>query len=639
MSVTSELLDVLAHARRTSPFYADRIPHDLGSPAEAERLLVSLPLLSRRDIQQHGPRLWSREGASRDWRIVRTTGTTDEPVEVIVDEGSRRAEAAALAAHIDRCLGTPEWRERDVVHLTLHPGASSTALPSPWNGGARVVKWNLVWAWQRSDASFIDSLAHIDGHVVTAMPSVIELLCSRLAAAGGTVAPLLVVLSGQTVDAHIRDAVRQALGCRPTSLYTLAEAGIVGSECETTGGYHVEEPAAVVEIVDEAGRQVRPGIEGELVVTPLQNRAMPLVRYRTGDRATWSDRPCGCGRPVSLFFLVSGRRPSRLVTASGATINVVRFAKLLAGLSVSRIRVDQTEAGGARVSYEAERELGPADRSLLVGALHAALGPEAEVTIRRGDAAGAASELAPPRAHGSRAAEPAGPAPEELARWLRRELRDRPGLEAAVITGSFLDPEAAGAQSDIDLVLLVHGEVADAAWAPLAGRLRRTLPRLRINVADADRLSERSPLLACRLLREHHHVVGRLTQALVRWPSQANLRAAAAFWSDDAEAALWTRLTDPERSCRDPIGEARFASKYALDGLRYLYLASGCRETAARAVLELAAHDPPGCWLADVVEAFDVAREHRPPPEAGSGRSESYLEAALACARHVAARV
>ena len=348
MSAAPELLDLLDHARRTSPFYADRIPHDLGSAADAERLLAGIPLLSRQDIQRQGPRLWSTEGAGRgDWRVVRTTGTTDEPVEVIVDDRGRRTEAAALAAHIDRCLGTPDWRERDIIHLALHPGASSTALPSPWSAGARIVKWNLVWAWQRSDASFVDALSHIGGNVVTAMPSVIELLCSRLAATGRTVAPLLVVLSGQTVDAHVREAARQALGCRPTSLYTLAEAGIVASECEPTGGYHVEDPAAVVEIVDDkAGRYRRAARASS------SSRRCRTGRCRSSGTAPATARrgPTGHAAADEPQASSSSRQVGAQAASSpvGGDVDVGGFGKVLAGLSVNRIHVDQGEAGEAR---------------------------------------------------------------------------------------------------------------------------------------------------------------------------------------------------------------------------------------------------------------------------------------------------
>jgi phenylacetate-CoA ligase len=57
------------------------------------------------------------------------------------------------------------------------------------------------------------------------------------------------------------------------------------------------------------------GESGELVVTSLVNRAMPLIRYRIGDRASWptADSACGCGRTLPLLEGVEGRALDRLV--------------------------------------------------------------------------------------------------------------------------------------------------------------------------------------------------------------------------------------------------------------------------------------------------------------------------------------
>src|SRR5205823_8866489 len=56
-----------------------------------------------------------------------------------------------------------------------------------------------------------------------------------------------------------------------------------------------------------------PGREGELVLTTLTKRALPLVRYRTGDITTLSDAPCPCGRTSMRMARVRGRSDDMLV--------------------------------------------------------------------------------------------------------------------------------------------------------------------------------------------------------------------------------------------------------------------------------------------------------------------------------------
>jgi phenylacetate-coenzyme A ligase PaaK-like adenylate-forming protein len=633
------LADLLEHARTQTAYGSALLGPAAGAtPESAPGLLAGLPVLTRADLRREGFRLQARQGDTGTWRLLRTTGTTAEPAEVVLDAGARAAEALSLAAHVRRCLGSDDWRARDLLHLALHGGASSRAMPSPWHPQARVVKWNLLQAWQAGDDAFVRCLSHLDGRVVTALPSVAELLASRLTrTAPGRIRPLLVLLSGEALEAQTRARVAEAFGCPVSSLYTLAEAGIVGTECLTDGGYHVED-SVWVEILDDQGLPAPPGVEGDIVLTPLANRAMVLLRYRCGDRGCWLPQPCRCGRAAPCLRLSAGRRPARLLSAAGATVNVVRFAKLLAALEVERWHFHQDASGAAGIDYQAGRPLPPAAASVVASAVRAALGPQIEVRLRRVPSLEQApSRAEPPSGPASaRSAEPAGPDLGELVRWLRGELGEDPDLEAAVLTGSALDPEAATRFSDVDLVLLVRGDPGAPRWVEEARRLRLRVPRLAVTVDARYGLERRAPLLVCRLHCEQALVAGRLDESLLPWPVAADLRAAGRFWAQEAEAILWHRLTRPDPPGPDLAREAALAARHALDALRYRYLLRGARVTATREVLALAHGDADlEDVLVDVEELFDLAREHRPP--AGPEALARGLAAARGCVRAVAA--
>lgn len=287
------LAALLDFARRTVPFYGDRIPEHAGS-------LGAMPVLTRQDVHKAGPRLWSTEGDRSLWRRMRTTGTTGEPLEIVLDAGAQRQELVELERHLDRLLGPGvPWRTRDVVHLTLHRSSSTRSVPSPWHPDAVLVKWNLSQLWPLPDTAFRAALARLDGHIVTAMPSVMRLLTDRLC--GGDrppPSPLVVTLSGESSSAAMRDSLARHLSCAVTATYTLAEVGCAATLCAETDGYH---PTSTVlcEIV-----------QGELVVTSTINRAMPMIRYRTGDQAHWlPDTACGCQRPAVPATVGQARQP------------------------------------------------------------------------------------------------------------------------------------------------------------------------------------------------------------------------------------------------------------------------------------------------------------------------------------------
>lgn len=200
---------------------------------------------------------------------------------------------------------------------------------------SRVIKWNLLQTWQSTDVSFAESLTHLDGQIVTTMPSVAQLICQRLALSQTKIRPLLLSLSGEQVEPKVTHQVSSLLKCPVTSLYIATETGIIGKGCTNPGEYHVEERNVFLEIVDDENREVKPGCEGNILVTPLENYAMPLLRYRLGDRGNWCSEPCDCGQDTARFCLTNSRRLSRLIN-DGMAVNVVRFSKLFASLDIER---------------------------------------------------------------------------------------------------------------------------------------------------------------------------------------------------------------------------------------------------------------------------------------------------------------
>ena len=93
---------------------------------------------------------------------------------------------------------------------------------------------------------------------------------------------------------------------------------------------HVNTDCCVLEIVNEAGEPVPPGVEGHVIVTNLFNHTMPFIRYALGDLTAWISKGgercvCGSYRPTILaplgraddyFWLADGTRMSpRIVEA------------------------------------------------------------------------------------------------------------------------------------------------------------------------------------------------------------------------------------------------------------------------------------------------------------------------------------
>ncbi|MFF0623791.1 hypothetical protein [Streptomyces sp. NPDC004296] len=618
------LAELLEYSRRHVPHYQSLVPPGPVTGENAVAVLRRLPLLRRAAVRSERPRLWSAEGDARRWRRVHTTGTTGAPLEVVVDDAAQHAERAALLRHARRHLGGHSALA--ITHLTLHLASTSRASVPPDLPDVALVKWNLSRAWQLPDDEFRSVLGELRGKVITVMPSVMAALCDRLGPSSG-IAPRLVVLSGEQFTAGLRERIQETFECPVTALYTLAEAGIVAHECGESGTYHVEETGAFLEVVGERGDPLPPGVAGDVAVTPLVNRAMPLLRYVNGDKGVWVDGPCGCRRLGPRLELLAARTQHALVTGpNGHGVRRADLAKLSRqlDLSVSRIARDGDEVV---VEHHDPHPATDLQRTVLAAALRAFLG--ADLTVRTLRTASAPSAAGPPADPGP--VRPAFLPPGDIAAWARGVLRGRPGVQAAVLTGSTLDPAAVSRFSDIDVTVVIDDDPCQEQWYALAAAMNRHLATLRVNVTEAAGLA-RSPLVACRLLAEHRPVVGTLAEAGVTWPTTEALANEARFWAQNAESVLWTRLTAADRQRTDPVRDAWLASRFCLDALRYRFLCEGVRVTAARHVLlrapEFGVPDATG-----IRRAFAVGREHHPPPAPGSPEADGFLRAALACVR------
>ena len=63
----------------------------------------------------------------------------------------------------------------------------------------------------------------------------------------------------------------------------------------------------MIEVLDENGKPVPPGVYGEMCVTSWVWRSSPKIRFRTGDLIAVQTDPCKCGRTLARMMPVAGR--------------------------------------------------------------------------------------------------------------------------------------------------------------------------------------------------------------------------------------------------------------------------------------------------------------------------------------------
>src|SRR5207249_2460748 len=155
-----------------------------------------------------------------------------------------------------------------------------------------------------------------------------------------------VLSTGGTLLPAYREAVESVFGLGVVDYYGAGGEGFhLASQCEERGAYHVHIENSVVEILCE-GRPAREGETGEVVVTQLDNRAMPLIRYATQDVAVAApQKMCACGRGLPLLASIQGRVPDIVFAPDGSALVVHFFTILFEHLSgVKQFQIYQGRA-------------------------------------------------------------------------------------------------------------------------------------------------------------------------------------------------------------------------------------------------------------------------------------------------------
>jgi phenylacetate-CoA ligase len=126
-------------------------------------------------------------------------------------------------------------------------------------------------------------------------------------------------LGGEQVFPFQRQEIERYLGARPISAYGCSEMGAVAGECPH-GSMHIFAPHVHIEIF-HGDQPAPPGELGDLVLTTLSNRAMPLIRYRQGDMGALSPDPCPCGLPHPVLSQLKARAKDRFETPDGRFVH------------------------------------------------------------------------------------------------------------------------------------------------------------------------------------------------------------------------------------------------------------------------------------------------------------------------------
>jgi phenylacetate-coenzyme A ligase PaaK-like adenylate-forming protein len=311
---------VTAAAAARTPFYAQRFA-DAGFPSGLRSLddLSRLPLLTKRDIRAHASEMLAPSRPEDNILEFRTGGSTGVPLVLLISEEiSHQRNAASRRSNlwtgwrVGEPVGAvwgnpklPQTLKERLRHELLDPVIYLDTMqltPDAVKAFAR--------AWNRERPTMLFGHAHS-----------LYLLARTVAELGiHEIRPRAILATSMMLLAQERSVIEQVFDVKVFDRYGCEEVGMIGCECERHAGMHINVDHLIVEFLDDAGRPVKAGEMGYVVVTDLINDTMPFIRYRIEDMAAARVGSCECGRTMPLMEQVAGRVADFLVRADGSRV-------------------------------------------------------------------------------------------------------------------------------------------------------------------------------------------------------------------------------------------------------------------------------------------------------------------------------
>jgi phenylacetate-coenzyme A ligase PaaK-like adenylate-forming protein len=322
---------LLAHAVEHSPYYrealgTDAVDADLGElPTLPKSVMmdefdrvVTDPRLRQLDLEGFLGAADAGALYHDEYRIFSTSGTSGRTGLFVYSQAEFAHWAAVFLRSLARLGVTGETRLTGIgapspLHLSRQIAAALTAGRS---GSPRL-------AVTMPTPEIVDALNGYRPEVLVSYATLLTRLAEEQLTGDLDISPRVVVSVSEVLT---DDAARriEVAWSRPVDMYASTEVGVIAIGSLDHVGLHVCEEA-VVEVVDDQGAPVPPGVPGsKVLLTNLVNLAQPLIRYELADSVVLADGPDPSGRPYDRIQRIDGRSDDVLTLpgADGGLVSV-----------------------------------------------------------------------------------------------------------------------------------------------------------------------------------------------------------------------------------------------------------------------------------------------------------------------------
>jgi phenylacetate-CoA ligase len=318
-----KLRELLIFSSKYVPYYTNVFSESGFDPFAIRSIdeINNLPILTKSIIRSRKDKIIARKIDNKQIIRAASSGSTGEPLQYIstkVAESMRNAAARRFWQWSGYNLGD-KW-----VRVQLWPRST---FPFVLKLSTLLQRCEYVGSYQFNDNKIVESINTIrkfKPKIVRGYTGPIYMIAKYMAEHNIDPIPLQgIVTHSETLLPHYRQLIEQQFQCKVFDTYG-GDGKVIAGQCEY-GNYHINDENLIIEYLKDDKSPAKPGEIGNIIVTDLNNYAMPFIRYQIGDVGIPRDGMCQCGRGLSLLQSIEGRDSDLIHTLNGNYLNVQYF--------------------------------------------------------------------------------------------------------------------------------------------------------------------------------------------------------------------------------------------------------------------------------------------------------------------------
>ncbi len=310
-----------------SPFYAQRLKEcgktidELATPEG----IRNFPFTTKQDLRDNYPFGLACVPETEFSRMHCSSGTTGTPVAISYTKEDIETWAQIMA----RSMFITGMRKEDVFQNMSGYGLFTGGLGIHY--GSEALGCLTIPAGAGNTRRQIKLIQDFNVSAIHILPSYAMHIAQHLKKENIETSLRIALVGAEPYTELTRKRIEDMLNVKVYNSFGLSEMNGpgVGMECIEQNGMHIWEDHYLFEIIDpETCENLPDGELGELVITTLSRKGMPVIRYRTRDLTRIITEDCSCGRKHRKIDRIQGRSDDMIIL-KGVNIYPMQIEKIL----------------------------------------------------------------------------------------------------------------------------------------------------------------------------------------------------------------------------------------------------------------------------------------------------------------------